>query len=547
MSLYGNSIEEKIWNYLYEKIGNAYGVAGLMGNLYAESGLIFNRVETLCLKRLKEKGKTYTDATYTADVDSGKITRAEFLNPLPGKVYGYSLAQWTSVGRKAGLYDSAKLKGVSIADEENCLEFLMKELTTSYKSVLSVLKTAKSVREASDVVLKKFECPANTGSSVQEKRASYGQKYYDTYAKTNNTGGKTMTESELRKKLATWLDGYRGCAEGSAKHKEILAIYNNSKLCTRYTMTVNDAWCATAVSAAFIACGLTDIFPCVECSCNNMITKAKKAGIWVENDAYVPKVGDVILYDWQDNGVGDNVGSSDHVGIVYSISGNTFTVIEGNYSNTVKVRTLTVNGRYIRGYITPKYSTKATSSTTPSAPNPSTPSAPSSSTTLNRTVKWYGTVIADLLNVRTWAGTENKTCSFSPLKKNVTVGVCDSVKAKDGSTWYYIKYNNKYGFVHSAYVRSTSASASSPATSSSKVEGAQNFNKAIAGTYKVTSSDGLNLRLGAGTSKGKILAIPSGGTVKCYGYYNVSGGVKWYYVAYKTYTGYVSSQYLKKQ
>lgn len=547
MSLYGNSVEEKIWNYLYEKIGNAYGVAGLMGNLYAESGLIFNRVETLCLKRLKEKGKTYTDATYTADVDSGKITRAEFLNPLPGKVYGYSLAQWTSVGRKAGLYDSAKSKGVSIADEENCLEFLMKELTTSYKSVLSVLKTAKSVREASDVVLKKFESPANTGTSVQEKRASYGQKYYNTYAKTNNTGGKTMTESELRKKLATWLDGYRGCAEGSAKHKEILAIYNNSRLCTRYTMTVNDAWCATAVSAAFIACGLTDIFPCVECSCNNMITKAKKAGIWVENDAYVPKVGDVILYDWQDNGVGDNVGSSDHVGIVYSISGNTFTVIEGNYSNTVKVRTLTVNGRYIRGYITPKYSTKATSSTTPSTPNPSTPSTSSSSTTLNRTVKWYGTVIADLLNVRTWAGTENKTCSFSPLKKNVTIGVCDSVKAKDGSTWYYIKYNNKYGFVHSAYVRSTSASSNAPSTSSSKVEGAKYFNESIAGTYKVISSDGLNLRLGAGTSKGKILTIPYGEKVRCYGYYNVSGNVKWYYVAYKTYTGYVSSEFLKKQ
>lgn len=548
MSLHGNSVEERIWNYLYEKIGNKFGVAGLMGNLYAESGLIFNRVEMLCLKRLKENGKTYTDATYTADVDSGKISRAEFLNPLPGKVYGYSIAQWTSTNRKAGLYDSAKAKGVSIADEENCLEFLLTELNGSYKSVMSVLKNAKSVREASDIVLKKFEVPANMGTSVQEKRASYGQNYYNKYSKINGVsslGGNTMTESELRRKVATWLDNYLGCAEGSAKHREILSIFNNSRLCTRYTMTVNDAWCATAVSAAFIACGLTSIFPCVECSCNNMITKAKNAGIWIENDAYIPKVGDVILYDWQDNGVGDNVGSSDHVGIVYSISGNTFTVIEGNYSNTVKVRTLTVNGRYIRGYITPKYSTKATSSTTP--PSTSNPSTPSSSTTLNRTVKWYGTVIADLLNVRTWAGAENKTCSFSPLKKNTTVGVCDSVKAKDGSTWYYIKYNNKYGFVHSAYVRSTSASSNAPSTSSSKVEGAKYFNKSIAGTYKVISSDGLNLRLGAGTSKGKILTIPYGEKVRCYGYYNVSGNVKWYYVAYKTYTGYVSSEFLKKQ
>ena len=232
MSLHGNSVEERIWNYLYEKIGNKFGVAGLMGNLYAESGLIFNRVEMLCLKRLKENGKTYTDATYTADVDSGKISRAEFLNPLPGKVYGYSIAQWTSTNRKAGLYDSAKAKGVSIADEENCLEFLLTELNGSYKSVMSVLKNAKSVREASDIVLKKFEVPANMGTSVQEKRASYGQNYYNKYAKINGVsslGGNTMTESELRRKVATWLDSYLGCAEGSAKHREILSIFNNSK------------------------------------------------------------------------------------------------------------------------------------------------------------------------------------------------------------------------------------------------------------------------------------------------------------------------------
>ena len=241
MSLHGNSVEERIWNYLYEKIGNKFGVAGLMGNLYAESGLIFNRVEMLCLKRLKENGKTYTDATYTADVDSGKISRAEFLNPLPGKVYGYSIAQWTSTNRKAGLYDSAKAKGVSIADEENCLEFLLTELNGSYKSVMSVLKNAKSVREASDIVLKKFEVPANMGISVQEKRASYGQNYYNKYAKINGVsslGGNTMTESELRRKVATWLDSYLGCAEGSAKHREILSIFNNSRLCTRYTLSL---------------------------------------------------------------------------------------------------------------------------------------------------------------------------------------------------------------------------------------------------------------------------------------------------------------------
>lgn len=75
-------------------------------------------------------------------------------------------------------------------------------------------------------------------------------------------------------------------------------------------------------------------------------------------------------------------------------------------------------------------------------------------TSLSKNVKWNGTVVADDgLNVRTWAGTENKKCSFSPLVNGTVVGVCDSVKAKDGSTWYYIAFKGKYGFVHSDYIR----------------------------------------------------------------------------------------------
>ena len=98
-----------------------------------------------------------------------------------------------------------------------------------------------------------------------------------------------------RQKPVNWLAQYVGIKEGSAEHKAILKVFNDSGLCTRYKMTVNDAWCATSTSAAFIATGLSNIFPCVECSCENMINLAKKAGIWVENDAYIPSTGDVIL------------------------------------------------------------------------------------------------------------------------------------------------------------------------------------------------------------------------------------------------------------
>ena len=192
---------------------------------------------------------------------------------------------------------------------------------------------------------------------------------YDTemLSDSKDAGGNTMTENELRNKPVAWLKQFEGIREGSAEHKQILKVYNDSKLCTRYTMTTKDSWCATAVSAAFIANGLAGkagsgkLFECVECSCENMIELAKKQGIWQESDAYSPKVGDVVLYDWDDNGVGDCTGWSDHVGLV-SKAGNPFTVVEGNYSDTVKERTIAVNARYIRGFITPDYAKFATSS-----------------------------------------------------------------------------------------------------------------------------------------------------------------------------------------
>lgn len=196
MALKGNTVEEKIWNFFMEKLSNTYGVAGLMGNLFAESGLNPKNLENLCERRLKESGKPYcTDDTYTEAVDSGKISRNEFLHPLPGKQYGYGLAQWTSAGRKSRLYDFIKAKGVSIGDLETQLEFLYKELCEKYKTVLNTLKTASSIRAASDIVLAEFECPADQGVALKEERARYGQSYINKYGqkKVNETkGGGTM-------------------------------------------------------------------------------------------------------------------------------------------------------------------------------------------------------------------------------------------------------------------------------------------------------------------------------------------------------------------
>ena len=149
-------------------------------------------------------------------------------------------------------------------------------------------------------------------------------------------------------------------------HRAIIDLYNTQNPRPRgYKVTYTDAWCATFVSAVAVKLGYTRIIP-TECSCNYMIKGFQQIGCWVENDAYVPKAGDVIFYDWQDLGIGDNVGSSDHVGIVEKCDGKTITVIEGNISNKVGRRTLAVNGKYIRGFGVPAYTTQSASTPAPS-------------------------------------------------------------------------------------------------------------------------------------------------------------------------------------
>lgn len=146
-----------------------------------------------------------------------------------------------------------------------------------------------------------------------------------------------------------------GRNEYDGSHRAIIDVYNaQNPLPRRYKVKYTDAWCATFVSAVALKCGYTRIIPC-ECSCEYMINKFKSIASWVENDGYRPNAGDIIFYDWDDNGAGDCTGHSDHVGVVESCSGNTIIVIEGNKNNKVERRTLTVNGRYIRGYGVPKY------------------------------------------------------------------------------------------------------------------------------------------------------------------------------------------------
>lgn len=159
------------------------------------------------------------------------------------------------------------------------------------------------------------------------------------------------SRNELVELAKSWI----GLKESDGSHVRIIDLYNSYKPLPRgYKIKYSDPWCAATVSALAIKLGYTDIIP-VECSCGEMIKLLKAKNSWVENDAYVPFPGDLIFYDWEDSGVGDNTGAPDHVGVVEKVENNNITVIEGNKSNSVSRRTLKINGKYIRGFGVPKY------------------------------------------------------------------------------------------------------------------------------------------------------------------------------------------------
>lgn len=176
MPLIGTTNEEKIWNYLKSNGLSDCGAAGLMGNLYAESGLRPNNLQNTYEGKLG-----MADAEYTELVDKGSYKN--FVNDKAG----YGLAQWTYWSRKQALLDYAKATGRSIGDLEMQLEFLLKELA-SY-GLLNRLKSVSTVLEASNIVLLEFEKPASKDTTAtQTKRAGYSQPYYDKYVTTMKKG-----------------------------------------------------------------------------------------------------------------------------------------------------------------------------------------------------------------------------------------------------------------------------------------------------------------------------------------------------------------------
>lgn len=172
--------EAQIWKFLANKGLNHYAIAGLMGNLYAESALRPNNLQNSFERKLGMSDKGYTTAVNNGSYKNFAHDGA-----------GYGLAQWTWYTRKQNLLNYAKAQGKSIDDLQMQLEFLWQELQRYHRS-MAALTAGKSIKAVSDAILTDFEKPADQSSAVKNRRADFGKEIYD--RQTGNAEKKEETK-----------------------------------------------------------------------------------------------------------------------------------------------------------------------------------------------------------------------------------------------------------------------------------------------------------------------------------------------------------------
>lgn len=297
-----------------------------------------------------------------------------------------------------------------------------------------------------------------------------------------------------RQKVVDLMNSWMGLKESNGSYKAIIDIYNSYKgtLPRGIKMLYEWPWCACTWSALAIKLGYTDIMP-IEISCPLIINEAKRMGCWQENDGYVAQPGDAVLYDWDDNGIGDNVGEPDHIGTILETHKDAgyFVVGEGNMSNAVGKRNLLINGRYIRGFITPHYDDNIVAKP-------------------DQLPKKDLDVVANEVIAGTWGDGDARRTALTAAGYDY-----DTVQARVNDI-----------------LNNTSAPGLTINSTAIALAYAQYMDRNLAGTYTVTATDGLYCRHDAGTNKPSLCLLPEGTEATCYGYFSIGNdGAIWLYVS----------------
>ena len=355
------------WNLLRRLGLSEKACAVIMGHAMAESGCETNRLQgDFSADRSRSK-------SYTAQVDTGGISKDEFTKRGPNGG-GYGWLQWTYPPRKEGLYDTAKKLGVSVGSEEAAVAWLWDELNQGeYGAVLSALKSNSSIREISDVFMKRFERPADQSETACRQRAALCQAAYDEFAgsATEAPAGATPTETPAKaeprftaKKLIAIAVSQIGYHEKvSNANLDDKTANSGSGNWTKYARDLaaagyyngnknGYAWCDVFVDWCFFQLAGRNpvIAQAIECQTGDC-----GAGCLYSRQYYqqqgrlsnIPKPGDQVFFTQN--------GEICHTGIVETVNGNSITTIEGNTSDQVARRSYSLGNGYIKDFGHPKY------------------------------------------------------------------------------------------------------------------------------------------------------------------------------------------------
>lgn len=340
------SNEKIIWDYLRAKGLNEFGTAGLMGNLYAESGLVLTNLQSTY-----ERSLGMSDDAYTKAVDNGTYTN--FVNDKAG----YGLAQWTYWSRKQNLLNFAKSRKVSIGNLNMQLDFLWSELS-SY-GLVAALTNATSVLAASNVILLQFEKPKDQSADVQRKRADFGQAYYDKYATKSAQAAETkgvVNMSAVDRLIATARAEVGYLEKATNANLDDKTANAGSNNWTKYARDLDNlgniyngkkngyAWCDMFVDWCFIKTFGVELAMKLLCQayngagagCTYSAQYYKNKGQFYKSS---PKPGDQIFF------TNDGGASSSHTGIVVAVDSSRVYTVEGNTSSAVGV---VANGGCVR-------------------------------------------------------------------------------------------------------------------------------------------------------------------------------------------------------
>lgn len=571
-SLVGASTEEKIWNFLLKEIKNEYGVAGLMGNLRAESSF-----KSSNLQGAYEKKLNHTDESYTLAVDNGQYTKDQFVYDSAG----YGLAQWTYWSRKKALYEYLKGANRSIGDLQGQLEYLVKEIKT-YTKVWNTLLNAKTVEEASTSVVLYYEKPASKDSEkTQQTRASYGETVYQKFAK--NVIPEVEVETPPSVPAVTTTNVRMGHASISENNSANGTAGDTTKkeVCER--KWYNKPWDYIAIYPD--AAVRERMALAVEAGCAN-----DKIGYSQSGRNTLNAQAKAVSYDLSKITINCNTDCSAFMNVCAVASGSPDVTYGSNGWTTSNMKSklqkagykivddpfLVSDAKYcVRGAIYVKASAHTAcgldNGTEYAKTLAAAQVADAGEVKENKTYVGQGIGTAtsnSTMNIR--EKTSTSSYSYGVIKPGAQVEVLEIVEAA-GQTWFKIVWTwaeegyaytsnatgKYYDYVPKKVMDTLDPQPSAPSEpeepvkkSVSATQHAKSKSDAVRGKYVVDASS-VNVRDGAGTNYKILTTIPRGTVVNNYGYYNTVDGVKWLFVKFDyqgiTYTAFVSSRYLKKK